>query len=107
MSSSQQMEVEVVYGLATMLSRIDHSAIAVLEPFRTSDFGSGPMQMPDQRIVLFACMSDRSQVLAGNNKDVNRGLRIDVGEGIALVILIDGFGGDASIDDPAKDAAHA
>jgi len=65
------------------------------------------MQMPNQGIVLFACVGDRSHVLAGNDKDVNRGLRIDVGEGIALVILIDGLGGDASIDDSAKDAAHA
>jgi hypothetical protein len=97
----------VVDSLATVLSRIDNSPIPVLEPLRPSDFCSGPMQMPNQGIVLFACVGDRSHVLAGNDKDVNRGLRIDVGEGIALVILIDGLGGDASIDDSAKDAAHA
>jgi len=107
MTASQKVEMEMVDSLATMLPGIDHSPIPVLEAFRSSDFGCGPMQMPDQGIVLFACVGDGSNVLAGNDKDVNGGLRIDVGEGIALVILIDGLGGDASIDDSAKDAAHA
>ena len=106
MTASQKVEMEMVDSLATMLSGIDHSPIPVLEAFRPSDFGCGPMQIPDQGIVLLACVGDGSNVLAGNDKDVNGGLRIDVGEGIALVILIDGLGGDASIDDPAEDAAH-
>ena len=106
MSSSQQVDVEVVYGLATMLSRIDHSAIATMEPFRPGDLGCGPMQVADQRIVLFAGVGDGGDVLAGNDKDVNRGLWIDIGEGIALVVLVYGLGGNASINDLTKDTAH-
>ena len=45
-------------------------------------------------------------MFARNDEDVHRGLGIDVGKSIALVILVDGFGRNASINDLAKDAAH-
>ena len=64
------------------------------------------MQMANQRIVLFSGMCDGSYVFARNDENVDRGLRIDVGECIALGILIDSFGWNASIDDLAKYAAH-
>jgi hypothetical protein len=106
MASSQQVEVDVVDGLATMLSCIDNSAIALLEAFGAGNLSRGPMQMANQRIVLFSRMRDRGYVLAGYDQDVHGRLWIDVGEGVALVILVNGFGGDASIDNPAKETAH-
>lgn len=64
------------------------------------------MQMTDQRIVFFRGMSDGSYVLSRDDKDMDRSLRVDIGECIALVVLINGFGWNASIEDLAKDAAH-
>ncbi len=98
--------MDVVDGLAAVLSSIDHGAIAILQPFGAGNFRRSPMQMADQRIVLFPGVSDGGHVFAGNDEDVHRCLRIDIGESIALVILIDGFGRNASINDLAKDAAH-
>jgi hypothetical protein len=100
------VDVDVVDGLATMISRIDDGAIALLQPFGAGNFCRNPVQMADQSIVLLPRMGDGRYVLAGNDKDVHRSLRIDVREGIAFVILIDGFGRDASIDDLAEDATH-
>jgi hypothetical protein len=99
--------MNMVYGLATILSRIDHGAIAFLQSFRAGNLCRGPMQMANQGIVLFPGMGDGSYVFAGNNEDVDGGLRMDVGERIALFILIDSFGWNASIDDLAKYAAHS
>ena len=45
-------------------------------------------------------------MFAWRDEDVRGRLRIDVGEGIALLVLIDGGGWDASFDDFAEEAAH-
>lgn len=45
-------------------------------------------------------------MLAGNNKNVYRRLGLDIGKGVAHVVLIYGFRGDAPIDDLAENAAH-
>jgi hypothetical protein len=37
---------------------------------------------------------------------MHRRLRVKVREGIALLILVDGGGGDASVNDLAKEATH-
>ena len=96
----------MVYGLAAIFSRIDDCAIALRESFGARDFSSGPMQVAKQRIVLLPGMSDGGDVLPRDNKDVHRRLRLDVGEGVAVLILVDRFGGDTSIYDLAEYAAH-
>src|SRR5580704_5825917 len=62
--------------------------------------------MTDQGLVLFGCMRNRGDVLARNDQHVHRRLRIDVGKSVALIVLVDGLGGNAPVDDPAKEAAH-
>ena len=94
--------MNVVHGLTTMLPGINDGAIALHQSFGTSNLCRSPMQMANQRIVLFPGMGDGSYVFARNNEDVDRGLWIDVGECIALGILIDSFRWNASIDDLAK-----
>jgi hypothetical protein len=51
-------------------------------------------------------MANRGNVLARNNQHVHWCLGVNVGKNIALIVLVDGLGGDASFDDPAKKAAH-
>jgi hypothetical protein len=103
---TKQMDVNVVDGLSAIFSGVDHGAIALGQPFGAGDFGGCPMEMADQSVVLLISVGNRRNMLARNNKDVDRGLRIDVGEGVALVVLVDGFGRNTSIDDPAEEATH-
>jgi hypothetical protein len=64
------------------------------------------MEMADQGVVLLIGVGNRRNMLARNNEDVYGGLGIDVGKGVALVVLVDGFGRNTSIDDPAEEATH-
>ena len=98
--------MDVVDGLATVFAGIDNSPIASVEAFRQGNLGGHPMQVADQRIVLFAGVSNRGNVFARNDEHMHGSLRIDISEGIALVILIDGLGWNAAINDFAKDTAH-
>ena len=52
-------------------------------------------------------MVKRCDVLAGNHEEVRRRLGVDVKESDALVVLVDGLGGDGSIDDLAEGAIHS
>ena len=42
----------------------------------------------------------------GSQQYVHRGLGIDVGKGVAQLVLIDGGGGNTSLNDLAKEATH-
>jgi len=59
-----------------------------------------------QRLVGFSGNSHGIDMLAGHDEHVDRGLRVNVGKGVALLVLVDGRGGNASVDDLAKQAIH-
>jgi hypothetical protein len=105
-AATEQMDVNMVDGLAAIFAGVDHGAVTLRESFGASYFGGCPMKMADQRVVFLACLGNGRNVQARNNEDVYGRLRIDVGEGITLIVLIDGFGRNTSIDDPAEKAIH-
>lgn len=45
-------------------------------------------------------------MLPRDNEDVDGRLRLEVSERVTVLILVDGFGGDASVDDLAENATH-
>lgn len=44
---------------------------------------------------------------AWSDEYVDRGRRIDVGEGVAIVVLVDRGGGNATVNDFAKETTHS
>lgn len=106
MPSTEQMEVDVFYCLASILTSVDHRAIAFRKPLAARDLGCGPMQVPDQIAVLFPDLRDGGDVLSGNYEDVNRSLRVDIRKGVAMVVLVNGLRGDAPVDNLAEETAH-
>lgn len=98
--------MNVVDCLAAIFSRIDNDPITLGKSFGASYLCCGPLQMAEKVFVIFVGVSDGSDVFAGHDEDVDRRLRLQVSEGIALFILVDGFGGDTSVDDLAEYAAH-
>jgi len=94
--------VKVIHGLPPILSRVDHRAVSAGQPFLTRDLCRYQMEMAQQGTVFGGGMFNRSQVCARNNQHVNGRLRIDIREGVALLILVDGLRGNASIDDSAE-----
>lgn len=106
MPTADEVEVDVVHRLAGILAGIDHGTIALRQSFAARDLGSSPVQMPEQFAVFFPCLRERRDVLARYYEDVNRGLRVDVRKRIAMIILVNGFGRYASVNDLAEKAAH-
>jgi len=85
--------VDVVDCLAAICPGIDYSAISLREAFCSGNLGGGPLQMAKQFSVMFSGLSDGADVLPRNDKNMHRRLRLDVGERIAVFILVDGPGG--------------
>lgn len=101
------MNVDVVDCLAPVFSRVDDRAVSLRKPLCAGDLGRGPLQVSEEMLVVFLGVSNGRDVLPGDDEDVDGGLRLDVREGVAMLILVDGFGGNASVDDLAENAAHA
>lgn len=98
--------MNVVDRLAAIRSSVDNGSISLRQAFGTGDFGGSPVQVSEQFLVFSLRVPDGWDMLPRNDEDVNRRLRLHVGEGVAVVVLIDGFGRDAAVNDLAEDTAH-
>jgi hypothetical protein len=105
-AAAEQVKVDVVYRLATVRSCINDGAVSLRESFGACDFRSGPLQMTEEFLLWLLGVSDGGDVYSRDDKDVHGGLRLDIGEGVAVLILVDSFGRNGSVNDLAKDAVH-
>jgi hypothetical protein len=94
-------------GLAAIFASVNDHAITLVEILGAGDAGGGPEQVAEQRCVVPAGFDHGDNVLARRDKDVDRRLWVDVRKGVAKLILIDGGGGDAPLNDHAKEATHS
>jgi hypothetical protein len=62
--------------------------------------------MAEKISVRFACVVERGEVFAGNDENVDGRHRMNVGEGVAELVLKDGGGRDGTIGNFAEDARH-
>ena len=106
MSAAEQVQMQVIDGLASISAGIDDHAVAGGEILFTGDFGHGPQEMAEQGAVIGGCFCERNDVPARDDKQMHWRLRMDVGEGDALLVFVDACGGNASVDDLAEEAAH-
>ena len=104
MSAAEQMEMEMVYGLAAIVSGVDDHAIASIQLLPSGDLCCHSHEMPQQRSVLGQRLRLRRDVLFGNNQQVRRRLRVDIGKADAEFILVHSIGGDGAGDDFAEQA---
>jgi hypothetical protein len=100
------MDVEVIYGLAAVVTGVDDDAIAVVEAFGAGDVGCYRDEMAEKRAMAGIGLGEGNNVLAGRNEDVHRGLGMDVSEGVAQVVLMDGRRRNGAVNDLAEEAAH-
>ena len=104
MSAAEQMEMEMVHRLAAILSGVDDHAIASIQLLPSRNLCCHSHEVPQQRSVLGQRLRLRRDVLFGNNQQVRRRLRIDIGKTDAEFILMHSIGGDGSGDDFAEQA---
>ncbi len=94
-------------GLAAIARGVDHGAIAIDKIFLAGNFGGGGEQLAEQWSGAHGCFSQRCDVTAWRDENVCWRGGIDVGEGKAIVVLIDRGGGNASVNNFAKETAHS
>lgn len=95
-AAAQDMEVEVVHGLAAVGAGVDDDAVALVEAFVAGDSRRGREKMAQQWGVARLGMRGGLDVFAGDDQEVHRRLRVDIGEGVALLVLEDGLGWDGA-----------
>jgi hypothetical protein len=96
----------MIDGLAAVGTGVDDDSKAFGQLFSTGNFRSGTHEVTEQGTIILAAIGKRADVLARSDEHVDRGCRMNVGKGITLVVLVDGGGGNASVNDFAKKAAH-
>src|ERR1700677_2741712 len=101
------MQMKMVDRLSAVGAGIDDDAITIGQSLFVSYLRRGPVQVAEQGALVLARIDHGRDVLARDDKDVDRGLGVDVGESVAQLILVDGRGGNFTLDDPAKKAAHS
>jgi hypothetical protein len=99
--------VEMVHGLAAVFAGVDHHAVSFAEALVAGDLGCGPQQVAEQGLVALAALGQRDDVLARGHENMHRRLRMKVGEGVAQLVFVDSGGGNASVNDLAKEATHS
>lgn len=103
--------MQVMHRLATVVTRVDHRPVATLrDAFLPGDLGDEEQRLPEQPVTPVTRGIERSDVLSRNDKDVQRGLGIDVPEGQEALALVDEVGRNRAGGDLAEQAggvAHA
>lgn len=98
--------MQMIHRLPAVVAGVDDHAVALAEALVASDLRCSPEKVAEQGGVMCASFGEGDDVLARRDEDVHRRLRIDVGEGIALLVFIDRGGRNTSLDDFAEKATH-
>ena len=106
MAAAEEVDVEVVDGLAAVGAGVDDEAVAVGEVLPAGDFAGCVEEVAEGGFVVLRGVGVGGQVVFGDDEDVGGGLGIDVREGEGLLVFVDAGGGDFAGDDFAEEAGH-
>jgi hypothetical protein len=105
-TAAEQMKMEMIHGLASVFAGVDDNAIAFAESFLAGNFSGRLEKMAEEFPVLCTRVVKRGKVFAGDDENVDRRLRMNVGECVTHLVLVDGGRGNRSIGDFAEEAGH-
>src|SRR6185312_5984972 len=94
-------------GLSSIGAGVDDYPVAAVQSLLPGDIGGGRKKMAEELLVFRGRVSQRSEMLLRDHEQVGRGLRVQVGKGEGVVVLVDAGGGDCSGGDFAEDAVGA
>jgi len=80
--------MQVIHGLAAVFAGVDDGSITLDETLLAGDLSYHAEQMAKQRSICFCSLSQRANVLTRDDEDMNRGVRMNVGEGDALLVFV-------------------
>jgi len=83
------MQVQVIHSLATVFSGIDHYPIAFTKALVAGNQSCRVKKMAKKITVLCVRIFEGCEMLARNDEDVHRRLRMNIREGVAELVLVD------------------
>jgi hypothetical protein len=105
--AAQQVDVQMVHGLAAIRPVVYHHAIALGEHLGAGNLRRNPQQVTEQWTVAFCSFGQRDDVFARRNEHMHRRRRMNVRKGVSKLILEHSGRGNASFNDLAKQATHS
>ena len=105
-AAAKQMEMQVIHCLAAVFTGVDDDAVAFAEAFAAGDLNSSLEKMAEEFAVRCIGVIERGNMFAGNDENVHGRLRMKIREGVTMLILVDGGGGDGALGDFAEYAGH-
>ena len=106
LSSAEEVDVEVVDGLAAVGAGVEHQAVAVGEVLGAGDFAGGVEELAEAGGIVLCGVGVRGEVVFGDDEDVCGRLGVDVWEGEGVLVLVEAGNGDFAGDDFAEEAGH-
>jgi len=86
MTAAEQVQMQMLDGLAAVGAGIHYDAIAVAELLRLGDLSGHPMQVAEQRSVALIGLGHGGDVLARDDEDVDGRLGVQVGESVGQIV---------------------
>jgi len=105
-SASEQVQMEMIHGLAAILAGIHHHAVALDEAAVPGDLRGCPQQVTEQRTIIQIGIGQRVDVFARHYEHMHRRLRMKVRKGVAKLVLENRGRGNASFNDLAENTIH-
>ena len=106
-AASQHVDMQVEHRLPRPGAVVDHGAIALrFQSPLTRQLRRHQKKMAEQRLVFGEGLLERGEVLSRKHQQVDRRLRVNVFDRHGALVLMNDFGGNLAVDDPAEEAIH-
>jgi hypothetical protein len=105
--SSQQMQVKVIDGLSAVRAGVHHCAETVDEKLLVCNFVHCEQELSEQLGLGGGGLSKRSEVSLGDDQDMHRRLRMDVGKREHGFIFVETRDRDCAAGDLAKETVRS
>ena len=96
--------MQVKNGLPGTRPDVEHGSVAILDAALACDVGGGELAVADELGILGHRFFQPANVFFGNHEHVRRGLRIDVVEGVGMLVFVNFLGGYFPANDAAEQA---
>ena len=106
MPAAEQVEMKVIHRLPPVVPRVDDDAITLIQLLFARNLCRCGQQMTHQRRVFRPRLRGRTDVLFGDDQQMGRSLRTDIGKADAEFVFIYATGWNSTVDDFAEKAVR-
>lgn len=99
MSTAEEVNVEVINGLAAIVTNVDDGAVAVFEVQIAGKLGGDEQEVPEDGFILRFGVGEGGNFLQGDDQNMRGRLGIDIVESEAAIVLMDDRSGKFTVDD--------